>query len=272
MSKLQRQAAIHSNVSPEWYSPPEVSDGFEFIFRKRPDFDPASSAIANKQIRAKLFFSEQGLEREWPLLAEDGTPAKGFENPPSPPKMWWKKTIEWWLGQRQDRDLESGRAMLYVAYSIEQAQQSQHWTPQHPVQHFPHCTPKSRVRFWCSVRDALMKLGDRLDKYETQIATEQEALAEEQAGLQGSQDAHDEEGIEKAEAAVAACEKEIERLQSYARPLYKQREKLEQLDPDTIVPGDQPTHSSMYVLIGGSGEETERFATFFDRIGCVVIP
>jgi len=241
--------AVHSNASFEWYSPPEVSVGFEHTFGRRPDFDPASSAIANKMIRAKLFYSSKGLETPWPS-------GKAMLNPPSPPRMWWTALVQWVLREEEN-------AALFVAYSIEQLQQSQIWTPDHPAMSFPHCVPKRRVRFWCRAFDALQKVNKRIDGLEDALTSA--ALALEQAKEAGLT----EERLAKISDGLHV---EIDETEQKLKPLDKRRAELDALDPDELVPGDQPTHASAYVLLGANQEETQRFEDYFTEIGSVVIP
>lgn len=243
--------AIHANASSEWYSPPDVSGGFVHVFRQRPDVDPASSEIANTAIRAKLFFSSNGLDlSRWPTGKK-----KAVCNPPSPPKLWWMALSEWALRHGEQN------AALYVAYSIEQLQQSQIWTPEHPAMSFPHCVPKRRVRFWCRAFDALQKLNKRIDGIEEGLASA--SLALEEAG---------DAGLAKDTEIAESLSVEISEWEAKLKPLDKRRKALEALDPDELVPGDQPTHASAYVLLGANAEETQRFEDYYTEIGSVVIP
>lgn len=69
-----------SSASNEHYTPPEIVEAARAVLGQI-DLDPATCAVANRIVRARLFCSEQqsGLDQDWNGL--DG-PARVFLNPP----------------------------------------------------------------------------------------------------------------------------------------------------------------------------------------------
>lgn len=131
-------SAVHSCDSSSWYTPPEIVDAAREALGGRIDLDPASCAVANKIVKADRFYSlearEDGLSIPW-----DG---RIFLNPPSPPRLWWERATGAVLRYAAGRS-----SLVYVAYSIEQLQQSQRWTPGAHMLSFNVCIPKRRIPF-----------------------------------------------------------------------------------------------------------------------------
>lgn len=69
-----------SSATNEHYTPPEIVEAARAVLGQI-DLDPATCAVANRVVRARLFCSEQqsGLDQDWTGL--DG-PARVFLNPP----------------------------------------------------------------------------------------------------------------------------------------------------------------------------------------------
>lgn len=134
-------SAVHSCDSSSWYTPPEIVDAAREALGGQIDLDPASCAVANDTVKAARFYSleagEDGLSLPWR--------GRVFLNPPSPPRRWWQRSIEHCVGLRLAG--KEPPSIVYVAYSIEQLQQSQGWTPGSPMLSYLTCVPKKRIPF-----------------------------------------------------------------------------------------------------------------------------
>jgi hypothetical protein len=121
--------------SSEWYTPPSIAHDAHIVMGGI-DLDPASCETANRVICASQFYTKEqdglALANKWNWRV--------FLNPPSPPGPWWKRLVE-------DHLAGLVTAAIYVAYSIEQLQQIQAWTPNAPLWDFPMCIPRKRVRY-----------------------------------------------------------------------------------------------------------------------------
>lgn len=134
---LEVQDARHSCASSEWYTPFEIVAAARALLGEI-ELDPASCAAANTVVGARHIHTIEtdGLAQDWGGAV--------FLNPPSPAKPWWTKLM------REHRFGGVSRA-IYVAYSIEQVQQSQVWAEKSGQPHmlsFPVCFPKRRIRFY----------------------------------------------------------------------------------------------------------------------------
>lgn len=148
--------ALHLAKSSEWYTPPEVSAAARAVLGGAPDLDPASCPIANINVGARRIFTiaDDGLSRPWGSRDERSTV---FLNPPSPPKRWWLKLMDEW---------QSGHivAAVYVAYSLEQLQQSITWADQlhgsiSTMLDFQVCFPRRRLRYLAEVEPGVLAPG-----------------------------------------------------------------------------------------------------------------
>lgn len=166
--------SLHSNESAEWYSPPWIAEAAR-AWMGGIDLDPASCPIANTTVKATRHF---GLQPDGSFIDGMKQPWRGrvFLNPPSVgwepadadgkrhkvrgtgPKVWWRKLV---LPPRQlsllAEDASDVTSAVYVAYSTEQQQQSQLWTPGRSCLNFVHCAPRYRVKFWHVVDGALVE-------------------------------------------------------------------------------------------------------------------
>lgn len=221
--------APHSKESSEWYTPPWVIEGFEYTFGQKPDFDPASCELANRIVQACAFLSKEGLETPWPM-----NPTVMFMNPPTPPEFWWTSFAKW-------QNVEAQRRGMYVGYSIEQLAQTQGWTPDTPLMSFPHCVPRQRMRFWCTVFQMRRKVEKRIDTLEEKRST------------------HD------------GDEAELKKIMQGLKPLWRLQEKLRVMPGDELVEGDAPPHANVIVLLGckPGGRSVARFAEYFGHYGTV---
>lgn len=60
------QNILHSNNSPEWYTPPDLVEKIRKVLGKI-DLDPASCAQANEVVKAGVYYTEEldGLKQVW---------------------------------------------------------------------------------------------------------------------------------------------------------------------------------------------------------------
>lgn len=153
-------AARHSSASNEHYTPPKIVEAARALLGGRIDLDPASSAKAQKMVRAGDWFGldhpnsdrRDGLCGEW-----EGTV---FLNPPggtimhngkhmSSQKAWWQKLV------REYTNGNMPRGAVFVCFSVELFQTSQVDNP--PVDKsgrrgllptdFPICFPSRRIAY-----------------------------------------------------------------------------------------------------------------------------
>jgi hypothetical protein len=129
---MTQQSIRHSSENDDWQTPPlilrpavKVLDGI--------DVDPASSREANRQVRARVFFTPRhnGLRRMWCLpdrLGQDYRPVSIWLNPPggwidgkvgdSQVKRWWNKLLD-------EREQPYFGHALFLSFSIETMQNTQ---------------------------------------------------------------------------------------------------------------------------------------------------
>lgn len=136
----------HSAESSCWYTPLSIVEPARAVLGGRIGFDPATDEAANAVINARrvAFERDNGLAQRWGDTV--------FLNPPTPPKAWWVKLM---------RHVNAGDVprAVYVAYSIEQLQQSQHWAAESGLPSmldFAVCIPRSRVTFMRTAADAIV--------------------------------------------------------------------------------------------------------------------
>ncbi len=135
----------HTSGKSNWITPPWLIDAARSVLG-RIDVDPASSAQANKLLKAQRYFTEKtdGLSKHW--YGKD-KPSSVWLNPPggklpngkSSTKAWWgKMLIEW-------RQPYFGHG-LFLAFSIEAVQTSQLGN-EYSLLSFPTCFFKRRIAF-----------------------------------------------------------------------------------------------------------------------------
>lgn len=194
----------HLIDSSEWYTPPPLTEpareamgGF--------DLDPASCSAANAHIQAAAFFDahQDGLSQPWE--------GRVFLNPPNPPRPWWDRLVHF----HRERAVPEA---LFIAYSIEQLQQSQRWEAS--MLAFPVCIPDRRIAYLCTASDAVAKLKKRV------IRRLERAV--------------------KTGGPVPVSPNSI----GWTRGELRQLGKLEALNPLALVKGTQPSHASAIVGVG----------------------
>lgn len=145
-----RRIAKHSNQSNEHVTPPAIIEAARSVM-SGIDLDPASSPLAQTFVKARRYYTREtnGLAQPWR--------GRIFLNPPGKeightlttgPKLFWLKLI--------DSFKEDAVEACYVAYSLEQLQQSQKWTELHMLK-FAICIPNSRLSFYKAVEGRLVE-------------------------------------------------------------------------------------------------------------------
>lgn len=133
----------HLCLSSEWFSPADIVEAARATLGSI-DLDPASCEIANRQVSASHIYTidRDGLDpcNQWA--------GKVFLNPPNPAGPWWKRLVA-------EHAAGNVQRAIFIGYSIETAQQIQHWTPTAPLDQWPICIPKKRVRY--------MRVADQVD-------------------------------------------------------------------------------------------------------------
>jgi hypothetical protein len=192
---LEVQDVRHSAESACWYTPPSIVEPAREVLGGAIDLDPATDDAANRIIKARTFCFEldDGLQQPWR--------GSVFLNPPTPPRAWWERLM--WSSTR---DCVVPRA-VYVAYSIEQIQQSQLWAEETGLPSmldFAVCIPRRRIPYLRTVRDAIVAWHKVAAKLQAKGKNPTRGQLVELAALEGR-------------------------------------------DPLDLVPGDQPAHASAIV-------------------------
>lgn len=137
MMSEHRKASRVATRSPEWMTPKEVVDAAQIVLGEI-SLDPASSAAANRSVRAKRYFTvdDDGLSRPWS--------GRVFLNPPGGrpgAAAWWQKLAHEWTYGRVE-------SAVFLGFSIDVLQTAQVRAGDLPVPtDFPHCVPRRRIRF-----------------------------------------------------------------------------------------------------------------------------
>jgi len=165
--------ALHSVDSSAWYTPASYVEPARDLMGGI-DLDPASDASANGIVQATSFYSfPDGLMSPWS--------GRLFVNPPSPPEAWWV---------RLSKAFAAGdvTAAVYIAYSLEQIQQSQLWAKAHSCHsmlHYRVCVPKRRIPFLRTAADAIVSTQKLLAKITGNTTKDVKRRAQLQTKLDG---------------------------------------------------------------------------------------
>jgi hypothetical protein len=146
--------AQHSSETNEHYTPGDIVERARLLMGSI-DLDPASCLEANQTVKASRIYTQadDGLAQQWygnvflnppggVLRQVDGqwiVPEK--RNPhldKSSAAVWWARLVEEWL---EGRTLQA----FFVGFTLEILRTSQ--DAKFPVQFFPRCYPKQRIRF-----------------------------------------------------------------------------------------------------------------------------
>lgn len=149
----------HSQGTDRWFTPVPIVERARAALGGTIDLDPASEPEAQARVRARLWFgqgSELGanaLVEQWPEA-----PIGVFCNPPGSKEAEGGKSLVWDFWERIMVEREHGRlrAAIWIAFSLEQLQQSQnlrdrrakkgHFAPQ-PMTDFPIAIPTKRIAY-----------------------------------------------------------------------------------------------------------------------------
>jgi hypothetical protein len=107
----------HSMDTDWWFTPEWVLDGAREALGGEIDLDPASCALANESVRARVFFSaeDNGMTKPWAdheAFAHDDV-VRCWHNPPSPAREWWNRISTEAAEQPRFR-------AVYLAYNVQQ--------------------------------------------------------------------------------------------------------------------------------------------------------
>ena len=140
----------HSAESASWYTPSDIVEAARAALGGVIDFDPASSDLANTVVKARQFACEGADELDGFMHQWRG---RVFLNPPTPPREWWERLM---------RDVLTGDVTraVFIAYSLEQLQQSQVWREKSGLPtmlDWPICIPRRRIAYLRGVDGKLVK-------------------------------------------------------------------------------------------------------------------
>lgn len=155
MSAETSRRARHSSASNDHGSPPNLIE----VARRTMgsiDLDPASSAVFNRAVRARRFFSVEnnGLAQAWS--------GNVWLNPPGgvdPETRDSRQAIWWWSLARRWQGGHVAQA-CFVGFSVEVLQVAQADDDEVPPAfrlpsplQFPFCVPRSRPKYWKPVEE-----------------------------------------------------------------------------------------------------------------------
>ncbi len=143
---MTRTAGRHSCDSPEWFTPRQYVEAAREVLGGI-DLDPASHAEANREIRARRYYTAKtnGLRREWA--------GRVFVNPPGGlVAEFWHRLIDAW----EAREIVGA---IWIGYSLEQLQTLQGYEVRSPLA-FPICIPDRRIAFVESKARRIARLAD----------------------------------------------------------------------------------------------------------------
>lgn len=148
----------HSSVTNEHPTPAHVVEASRLLMRTI-DLDPASSDEANMVVKATRYFTDEGdgllcawggnvflnppggkveqdAEGNWKAMARD---EHGRQNGPGESSMliWWESLVQRYLRKEVEQ-------AIFIGFTLEILRTSQRGIP---VQCFPRCYPKERLRF-----------------------------------------------------------------------------------------------------------------------------
>lgn len=144
---------LHLSLTAEWFTPSDICRSAREVLQGI-DLDPASCAEANATVQAARYLTrdQDGLTAPW-RVGDDRVsvfinPPGGTRLPPAPgkkrgsggmlPSLFWQRL----MGFRDGGHLAHA---IFVAYSLEQLQQTQIHVPS--MMDFPVCVPRKRIRF-----------------------------------------------------------------------------------------------------------------------------
>jgi hypothetical protein len=139
------------------------------------DLDPASDANANTHVQAQVFWSEEGLFRDWSGF--DGCPSRVWLNPPggmlNMPSYRGSSAAAWWAKLHSEFRLGHVGEALFLGFTLEIMRTAQRFACP-PPQMYPYCIPKARLEFPSSngagssspaAASAVFYLGPNTDRF-----------------------------------------------------------------------------------------------------------
>lgn len=141
----------HSSRNDDWRTPPSIIELVHQVLGEI-DLDPASSELANQQVKAKRFITaeEDGLNTDWNLNG-----GSVFINPPGGKLGIKSISIEFWKKLMLEKyHCRLGHA-IFLSFSIEHLQTSQgKGVPS--IKNFPFCVPRKRIAFVDPTSDSMV--------------------------------------------------------------------------------------------------------------------
>lgn len=161
--------ALHSSASVMHYTPAYIVERAVQALGGAIWMDPASDIFGNATVRAKQFYSVEGLVRPWhgPLFVNP--PGRSDDNPGGASAWWHKLIAEWETAERE-------WSAVFVGFSLEILQTCQSKSYRHPLS-FPTCVPKRRIKFDVNAAELRSSLYTRLHSPEELTSKQYQALS-----------------------------------------------------------------------------------------------
>lgn len=200
-------SAQHSKSSGEWYTPAPIVDAAREALGGVIDLDPATCVLAQERVKARVI----GTMKHPATIDAWRNARTVFLNPPTPPRNWWDMLSVWF----DDSEAGVGRTRaVYVAYSIEQIQQSHRWHS--PMLSHRVIIPERRIAYDQTREAAIEKIDLKIEALESY---------DQVYGIQAN----------SKEATLMSCAR-IKRKMLETGP--------------ALVPGDAPPHAGAVILLG----------------------
>ena len=152
--------AVHvltSSASNEAYTPPDVLEAARRALGGIIDLDPASCAVANEEVRARMIYTakDDGLRRRaWGLARAGSTvwlnPPGGFVNRETllPASRGLSSACAWWRKLLDEYRAERVKAACFYVFRLDVLQNIQALDGYEPPHAYPFCILKKRPRHW----------------------------------------------------------------------------------------------------------------------------
>lgn len=150
MNKKSRHLPQHSSSTNEHYTPLEIINAARSIMGEI-DLDPASCALANKNVHAKAYFTrdDDGLTRPWG--------GRVFLNPPGGKRDGHSVATAFWNKLVGEYDAGRVYCAFFVVFNPNLLFTSQDSTP---ALKFPVCFPRRRLSFLGVARSGELEAQD----------------------------------------------------------------------------------------------------------------
>jgi hypothetical protein len=158
-ARLKRAVhALTSSASNEAYTPPVILEAGRNALGGVIDLDPASCAVANEEVKARRFYTQEdnGLFKPWSNL--DGSPATVWLNPPGgyleratmlPTNRGMSSCVGWWWALCDNFERGLVKAACFYVFRLDTLQ-AMRCDPDGPLppQAHPFCLFDDRPRHW----------------------------------------------------------------------------------------------------------------------------